>query len=302
MDRELQGIFPAIASTFTAEGEFDYDSYVNLIRTLIQGGCHGIFLFAIAGEYYKLTEAEERQLVRITVDECRRGGVPSIISVTKHATEVAVRAAQEYAEAGADSLVVLPPFFLKPGAGDIMEHLRKVAQSVRLPVIIQYAPEQTGVSLAPQVLADLCNQVENIRYFKIESKPPGAFISRLMAITNGQARVFVGNAGFQMIEGFARGATGVMPGCSMFDIYLKIYNQLLAGDQSGAIRIHKDLNAMLNHIRQNVEMIIAFEKRILVRRGIIASAACRQPTFTTDEIYDTLFDRHYELLEPYFAG
>jgi len=298
---ELKGIIPAIASTFTRTGEYDYDSYTNLVRTLTSGGCHGIFLFAIAGEYYKLTEAEEQRLVTITVEECRRSGTPSVISVTKHATEVAIRSAQEYEAAGADTLVVLPPFFLKPGGAEVVDHLRRVAQAVKIPVVVQYAPEQTGVSIAPQALANLCNEVENMQYFKIECKPPGAYISKLMEITGDAARVIVGNAGFQMIEGFERGAIGVMPGCSMYDVYLKIYSLLMRGQRRQAMLVHNDLNAMLNHIRQNVEMIIAFEKKILKKRGIIAEDTCRTPTFTSDPVYDELFEYYYELIQPYFA-
>ncbi len=301
MTNQLKGIIPAITSTFTDNGEMDYDSYTNLVQTLIKGGSHGIFLFAIAGEYYKLTEAEEKRLLTITIENCRKLGAKSVISVTKHATEVAVRTAQEYEAAGADYLVVLPPFFLKPGAGDIVEHLKKVAGAVKIPVIVQYAPEQTGVSIAPNILANLANEVENLKYFKIECKPPGAYISKMMEITNNQANIIIGNAGFQMIEGFERGATGVMPGCSMYDVYLKLYKAIMADNRAEAFAIHSDLNAILNHIRQNVEMIICYEKKILKKRGLIASDYCRKPTFTTDPIYDSMFEEYYQVIAQHFS-
>ena len=107
----LQGITPAIAATFNENGDYDYESYINLIRVLIKGGVQGVTLFAIAGEYYKLSEEEEKKLVEITVDECRKGGVQSIISITKHASEIAVKWARYVQDAGADCLMLLPPFF-----------------------------------------------------------------------------------------------------------------------------------------------------------------------------------------------
>jgi 4-hydroxy-tetrahydrodipicolinate synthase len=301
MKNELKGIIPAIATTFTENGVVDYDSYTNLIQTLIKGGSDGIFLFAIAGEYYKLTEAEEKRLLEITIENCRNFGAKSVISVTKHATEVAVETAKRYEDAGADYLVVLPPFFLKPGAGAIVDHLKKVAAAVRIPVIVQYAPEQTGVTIAPNILADLANQVENLQYFKIECKPPGAYIGKMMEITNNQANIIIGNAGFQMIEGFDRGAKGVMPGCSMYDVYIKIYNAIQTGNRTEAFAIHSDLNAILNHIRQNVEMIIHYEKKILKKRGIITSDYCRMPSFTADPVYDAMFEEYYEVISNHFS-
>ena len=109
-------------------------------------------------------------------------------------------------------------------------------------------------------------------------------------------KIFVGNAGFQLIECMDRGAIGAMPGCSMFDVYLDIYNRYMSGDRKGAIDIHNLILPMLNHIRQNVEQIISFEKRILKRRGIIASDYCRAPSYDTDEYFDRLFDEFYDKL------
>lgn len=110
---------------------------------------HGVTLFALAGEYYKLTDAESERMVRVVVDTCKKKGIPSIISVTQHATEVAAKRAKYYQDCGADSLMLLPPYFLKPGAGAIYEHMKTVCNAVDIPVVVQYAPEQTGRSHCP---------------------------------------------------------------------------------------------------------------------------------------------------------
>lgn len=299
---DIKGICPAIAATFTDTGEYDYESYKNLIWNLIQNGCHGITLFAIAGEYYKLTEEEEKNLVRITVDECRQGGVPSIISITKHATDVAIKWAKYCEDAGADSLMLLPPFFLKPTAQNLSEHIKKVSKAVQIPIMVQYAPEQTMVSVDPAVFNKLSNEIENISFYKIECKPAGKYITSLLNATQNRVKVFVGNAGYQMIEGFDRGAIGVVPGCSMYDLYLNIYDNYFKGNRKKAIDLHNILLAMLNHIRQDVEMIIVYEKKILKKRGLIESDYCRQPTHIPDEYYLRLFEEYYELISPYLDG
>lgn len=298
---ELKGICPAIATTFTENGDVDYESYRNLARTLIKGGCHGITLFGIAGEYYKLTEEEEKELIKITVEECRKGNVSSIISITKHATNVATRWAKYAEAAGADCLMLLPPFFLKPTAQNLYEHMKEVGQSVKIPIMVQYAPEQTGVAIDPTILINLGREVENICVYKIENKPSGKYISNLLKASGNKAKIFIGNAGFQMIEGLDRGAVGVVPGCSMYDIYLQIYDEYLKGNREKVFELHNILNAVLNHIRQDVEMIISFEKKILKRREIIASDHCRAPAYAADDIYLSLFDEYYDMIEPYFV-
>ena len=67
------------------------------------------------------------------------------------------------------------------------------------------------------------------------------------------------------------------------------------------MRLHGSvLLPFLNHIRQNVEMIIAYEKRTLSRRGVIATDVCRRPGFAADAVFDALYDEFYELTTPYF--
>ena len=303
MSTELKGICPIIATPFTKTGLVDYDSLEQEVSFMADHGCHGVTLFGIAGEYYKLTDDESERMVRVVVDTCKKKGIPSIISVTQHATEVAVQRAKHFQDCGADSLMLLPPFFLKPGAGAIYEHMKSVCNAVDIPVVVQYAPEQTGVAIAPEIMANLRNDVNTELYYKIECKPAGGYISNLLKTTNNGVKVFIGNAGYQVIECFDRGAIGAMPGGSMFDLYLKIYDSYVSGNRSEAMDLHGSvLLPFLNHIRQNVEMIITYEKRIMMRRGMIATDYCRKPTFSTDPVFDSIFDEFYEKTLPYLKG
>jgi len=298
----IEGICPIIATPFTNTGEVDYDSFQNLLRVLVKGGCPGLTLFGIAGEYYKLNGEERSRMMRLFIDGCRTGRAASIVSITDHATECAVQQARRAEEAGADCLMVLPPFFLKPSVADLCQHVRLVAQAAGIPTMVQYAPEQTGVAVPPDVLAGLSREAENIKYFKIECKPLGAYISALLALRRKDAGVFIGNAGLQLPEALDRGASGAMPGCSMFEIYLRIYKSYVEDRRAEAFRLHNSLLPLLNHIRQSVEMIIAFEKRILKKRGIIQTDYCRMPAFVPDTIDCRLFEEYYAGITCYLAA
>jgi len=296
----LSGICPIIAAPFTESGLPDTDSLKNLLSVLAKGGCSALTLFGIAGEYYKLSDAEQDMFARITADECHRLGVPSIMSVTKHSTYCAVEQAKKLEATGADCLMFLPPFFLKPSGDELYRHMLTVCRSVSLPIMVQYAPEQTGVAIAPSVFRRLSEEAPNVQYYKIECKPSGKYITSMLDGASDKYSVFVGNAGYQMIEALDRGATGLMPGCSMYDVYLKAYRAYQNGEREECRRIHNALLGILNHIRQNVEMIIYYEKKILKRRGIIASDYCREPSFGTDEVFDRIFDEYYETIVPFF--
>ena len=270
---EIKGVMPIIGATFSEDEKVDYDSLGRELRYLKASGCDGATLFGIAGEYYKLTDTECEEMIRFCSDECRKIGLPLIISCTPH--------------------------FMKPGGKEMIDHIEKVANSVSLPVMLQYAPEQTGVTMAPELLAALSKNCRNLSYFKIECKPAGPYITQLLEKTGTGTSVFAGNAGYQMIEVYDRGAAGVMPGASMAKLYVAIDRAYRSGDREKAIDLHTQLLSVLNHIRQNVEMIIHFEKEIMYRQGIIASRVCRHPEFNNDERMDLLFDDFYERIKTY---
>ncbi len=265
---DVKGICPIIAAPFDNNGEVDHEDLYNLVGTLSKGGCGHVTLFGIAGEYYKLNDEERKEMVKTTVKSCNDHGGHALISVTDHSTENAVKQAKAFQEA--------------------------VANAVDIPIMVQYAPEQTGVAIAPEVFQKLGNECKNVEYYKIECKPAGPYVTNLMKLSEGQMKIFVGNAGFQLIECMDRGAIGAMPGCSMYDVYIDIFNTYLSGDRKGAIEKHNKILPMLNHIRQNVEQIISFEKRILKKRGIIKTDYCRKPSYNSDPYFDRLFEEFYE--------
>ena len=63
----IKGICPIVAAPFAKDESVDYDSLRHLVATLAKGGCHALTLFGIAGEYYKLDEAEQRGITILPI-------------------------------------------------------------------------------------------------------------------------------------------------------------------------------------------------------------------------------------------
>lgn len=301
MKTKIEGVCPIIPCPFDSSGEVDFSDLEEVIRWIAANGAHGATLFGIAGEYYKLTDSERVAMVERAVPAARTSGVPLIVSVTDHATHVAVARARQWQDMGADALMLLPPFFLKPSAAQLVAHMTAVARAVSIPVMLQYAPEQTGVPIPADALWSIAQGCETEIIFKIENRPPGPTISRLMELSEGRARIFMGNAAFQMIESLGRGCVGLMPGASMTDLYRRAWDALLAGDRPEAVRLHNILLMVLNHIRQDVEMIIHFEKEILGRRGVLSAGGRREPCFLPDAHANAVFEELYAIAQPELA-
>src|SRR5206468_99738 len=166
--KSIAGIVPIVAATFMDSGALDEDSFQSLVRHLKNTGANALTLFGLASEFYKLTDADRERLQAIFLAETKRSSVVAgVISITDHSWEVAVQRARAAQEQGADALMVLPPYFLGPSEDAMLEHLERVIGSVHIPVIVQYAPTQTGVRIAPEVFVRLRERLPNADFVKV---------------------------------------------------------------------------------------------------------------------------------------
>jgi dihydrodipicolinate synthase/N-acetylneuraminate lyase len=282
MSKEISGIVPIIAAAFTSSGDLDEDSFQSLVRHLITTKASALTLFGLATEFYKLADDDRaRMQVLLLAETSRSESVAGIISITDHSWEVACQRAHDAEAQGADALMLLPPYFLGPSEDAILEHLKRVVGSVKIPVIVQYAPVQTGVRIAPDVFLKLRDLLPNADFIKVETQPPGRYVSQLVERSDGRLKSLVGYAGVQMPDVLARGAVGIQPGCSFTEIYVELW-RLWLSDNSAFLHLHRRLLPYINYWMQGVELIIKVEKVILKRRGIIASDYCRSPAYTLD--------------------
>ncbi len=280
----LNGIIPIVAAPFTDSGALDEDSLQQLVRHLLGTGASALTLFGLATEFYKFNDAERARMQAILLAETSRTpDIAGVISITDHSWEVAVQRARAAEEQGADALMLLPPFFLGPAEDAILTHLRRVIGAVSIPVIVQYAPAQTGVRIAPEVFLRLRDELPNADYVKVETQPPGRYVAQLVERSGGRLQALVGYAGVQMPDVLARGARGIQPGCSFTEVYVELWRRWQQ-DRTAFAELHQRLLPYISYWMQGTELIIAAEKLILQRRGIIASAYCRSPAYTLDDV------------------
>ncbi|NQX67226.1 dihydrodipicolinate synthase family protein [Paenibacillus alba] len=278
---EIRGVYPIMAPPFQADGEIDWDDFRTLIHHLSKSGIQGLTMFGIASEFYKFTDYERKDLAAIFVDELQGTGVRSVLSVTDHSTEIAVKRAKEYEAIGADALMLLPPFFLRPSMEAIKEHIRAVVSAVTIPVLVQYAPSETNVEIAIDELIEIYDAYPNV-VFKIESNPPMDTINGILQERQ-QAVIMNGYAGLYMLDVLQAGGKGVMPGCSFAEIYVEIYRLHQRGCESEARQLHQKLLFYISRWMKDCEYIIQVEKNILQQRGLIKTDYCRKPSYPLNQ-------------------
>lgn len=297
----IEGIIPILAVPFTDEGEVDYKGYKNIIDYLIKIKVPAITLFGIASEFPKLSDEEKFKLAKILTTKTANTECKSIISITDHSYEIARKHAKYFEEIGADCLMIFPPHFLSPAPNEIIKHIDEVCKATKLPIIIQYAPSQTGVKISVDTFSDIKKRNKNFKYLKIETQPPGKYLSEVKK-QKIDIDSFVGYAGVQMPDFLKRGGKGIQPGCSFTELYIKLWNLWSNG-------LYDEFNALYQRIlpyttcwMQNVEYIIQVEKTILMKRGIIEMDVCRHPGYYLDKKEMDMIDRFLEEFKDELGG
>ncbi len=280
---ELRGCIPILCTPFFDDGSLDGESLRREIDFVIAEGASGVAALAIASEGYKLTESERDEVTQIAIEHTA-GRAPVVISADGAGTEVAVERARKAAVAGADALMVLPPYFVKPDSQSLFAYYKRVGEAVEIPLMIQAAPQLTGVSMGPEMWAQLAQDIPTIRYVKTEGMPQGTTISETIRLSSGRLGIFCGWGGLGVIDAFERGAIGSMPAPNFTRLFTTIQRQYEADCREEAEEAFKNALPFVLWAMQSIDFSVASAKHELVRRGIFLSPHQRQPALTLDDV------------------
>ncbi|MXY71062.1 MAG: dihydrodipicolinate synthase family protein [Acidobacteriia bacterium] len=280
MQASFSGVFPILATPFTDDGEIDVASQLRLVDHLLEQGVHGLGAFGNAGEGYALRPEERASLL----DEIVRhvdGRAPVIVGVGTTGTASAVQACQQAEAQGAQGLMVLPPFYVKPDADGLRFFYASISDAVSIPIMVQDAPLLSQVAMPPPLLARMAREIEHVEYVKVEAPPTAPKISRTMESANGALTLFGGLNGQFMIEECQRGSRGIMPASDMAAVYVAIWNALQGGDLASAWDAFTRALPLIRYELQPGLGVSAI-KHNLVSEGVIRSAFVRHPGRSLD--------------------
>ena len=157
---ELGRILTAMVTPYTAGGEVDYAHARRLARHLVRIGNDGVVLTGTTGEAPLLSDDEKARLWREVKEELPDATV--VVGAGTYDTRHSVHLTKLAERAGADAILAVAPYYLKPPQEGIYQHFRVIAESTPLPVIVYNVPGRTGVNMTPATilrLAELPNIV-----------------------------------------------------------------------------------------------------------------------------------------------
>jgi 2-keto-3-deoxy-L-arabinonate dehydratase len=281
MAATLHGLMPILATPFDEVGALDRTSLRRLVEFELASGVDGVAVFGMASEGFALTAAE-RRVILTDVVELVAGRVPVIAGVNGTSTATAIEQALAAEEGGADALMVLPPFMVKPPPASLVAFYAEVAASTSLSIMVQDAPGVTGVVMAPTLIAEL-SRIDGIDSVKIEAPPTAPKVGAVVEAVTAPGFAVLGGQNAQFcLEEYARGAVGTMPACEFADLLAPVLTQFIAGRvEEARAGFRRMLPLVLIGLQGGIAW--AVHKEVLVARGIIDHATVRYPAARLDE-------------------
>ncbi|MFF9508606.1 dihydrodipicolinate synthase family protein [Streptomyces sp. NPDC014724] len=239
--RPWHGVMVATPLTLREDSTIDYDAFATHVRQLIEAGCDGVVPNGSLGEYQTLTDSERDQVVRVAV-EAAGDGSRVMPGVSAYGSAESRRWAEQAAEAGAGSVLLLPPNGYRCDEEAVRAHYADVAE-VGVPVVAYNNPFDTKVDLTPALLARLHRDGSIVavkefsgdvrRGYEIAEEAPG--LDLLVGADDVLLELALAGA-----VGWIAGCPNMLPSCCV-----ELYRAAVAGDMATALPLYRELHPLL---------------------------------------------------------
>jgi 4-hydroxy-tetrahydrodipicolinate synthase len=147
-------LLTANATAFTDDRAVDLDATAAIASYLVEHGHDGVVVSGTTGESATTSDAETGEILRAVKDAV--GDRASVVAgVGSNATTHSVELARQAEKLGADALLLVTPYYNKPGQAGVLHHFQKVVAATDVPVILYDVPGRTGTQIGIETFAQV---------------------------------------------------------------------------------------------------------------------------------------------------
>jgi 4-hydroxy-tetrahydrodipicolinate synthase len=237
-------VVTAMVSPFREDHALDLDGAQALARQLLESGSDAIVVAGSTGEAPTLSQREKGELYR-AVAAAAEGAGRVICGTGTYSTAESLELTHLAAEAGADGLLVVTPYYNKPPQRGLIAHFERIARETELPIIAYNVPGRTATRLEHETLLELA-RVPNIVAVK-DSTGDFHAVSKLIEEAPPEFEVYSGDD-WATFGYLCLGAVGVVSVAShLVGARIRQMIDLVeGGDIPAARKIHQELSPLFN--------------------------------------------------------
>jgi dihydrodipicolinate synthase/N-acetylneuraminate lyase len=291
-DRTMAGVYPILSTPFDSKGRIVHDDLRRQVNWMVECGVHGVGI-AVASEVYKFTESERDEVLRAVVEQAA-GRVKVVMNTGAEGTDAAIFYSKRAEELGADALMIRPTSFIPTVVEENIAYFERIANEVNIPIFMQ---DQGTAQVSPGMAAAAAKRHENLCYIKVETPPTVPRMAETHRLAQGTGLILFGGAGGAFVlEEFRRGSVGTMPGSTLPDVFVRVWDMWRSGDEAGAEAEFARYAPIIRTLAQGQGLAGWIYKHIMVRRGIFepGSAYARHPALKPDDLHLKEIDAQLE--------
>lgn len=203
----FKGAGVALVTPMKENLEVDYDKLDEILEEQIAGKTDAIIICGTTGESATMTEKEHVDVIKFAIERVNHR-IPVIAGTGSNCTRTAIELSAEAAEAGADGLLLVTPYYNKATQNGLIAHYTQVAEAAKIPSILYNVPSRTGCAIQPQTVAKLVKDVEYIVGVK-EASGNISNVAKIMHLCDGKIDLYSGNDD-QVVPLLSLGGIGVI--------------------------------------------------------------------------------------------
>lgn len=203
----FKGLGVALVTPFMENGAIDFAAVAKIVDKLIAGGVDYILVLGTTGETPTLSTDERKALIRFVRDRVA-GRVKLMVGVGGNCTHDIVKTLRTWDLRGYDAVLSVNPYYNKPNQEGLYQHFKAIAEASPLPVMLYNIPGRTGVNMAPETIARLATDCDNIIGVK-EASGNLTQMEQVKALTPSDFLLISGDDGLT-VEVIKRGGVGVI--------------------------------------------------------------------------------------------
>ena len=151
---------PAI-TLFHEDGTLDFESQAKLFNNLIEKGVDGILVEGSSSEFFAMPMDQRREMAKFAIEQVDHR-VKLIIGTSHMVADEIVSFSNYCLEAGADAVMILPPYYFHFGHEALLQYYDRLARQIHGPIYIYNFPDNTGYTIPAETVVQLARLHSNI--------------------------------------------------------------------------------------------------------------------------------------------
>ena len=199
-----RGVVASSVTPFAPDGAIDLGRIPPHIDWLIGEGVAGISPLGSSGEFFALESADRKRVAEASL-QANAGRVHTMVGTHHYSTRITIDLSRHAERAGADAVLIVPPYYGLPTPDGVLDHYRRVAEAISIPIVLYHNAAGTNVDVTTDQLVTLLREGA-IAGVKMSHLMPDRMVELLQADLPG-ATIYAG-IDYVAFEGLAHGAHG----------------------------------------------------------------------------------------------